>query len=96
MFSLALEKPLIRSLKMVALAGIIALTGACASSQQQDLPEVDKDGLELVKQHDLGAVYVKPGASLKPYDKIILLPFGEYMPLRHLLLRQLHLQHQVR
>ena len=37
-----------------------------------ELPKTTKDGLELVDQNKLGAVYVKPGASLKAYDAIYL------------------------
>lgn len=35
-----------------------------------ELPKTTKDGLQLVQQSELGAVYVKPGASLDAYDAI--------------------------
>lgn len=37
------------------------------------MPETTNDGLHLVNQTELGAVYVKPGASLEPYSKIMLI-----------------------
>jgi hypothetical protein len=44
------------------------LTGPLAAKDK--LPESTKDGLKLVHQHDLGAVYMKPGATLAAYDKV--------------------------
>ena len=38
------------------------LSGPLAAKDK--LPESTKDGLKLVHQHDLGAVYLKPGATL--------------------------------
>lgn len=43
-----------------------------AAKEKQDLPQSTKDGLQLVQQNKLGAVYVKPGATLQAYDKIML------------------------
>lgn len=57
-------------LSLTALFMTLALL-ACPLGAKE-LPKTTKDGLELVKQHELGAVYVKPGASLKAYDQIIL------------------------
>jgi Protein of unknown function (DUF3313) len=39
----------------------------------EDPPAVSSDGLHLVKHTEFAVVYVKPGASLKPYDKFALL-----------------------
>lgn len=47
------------------------LTGPLAAKDK--LPESTKDGLKLVHQHDLGAVYLKPGATLAAYDKVKIL-----------------------
>lgn len=44
------------------------LTGPLAAKDK--LPESTKDGLKLVHQHDLGAVYLKPGTTLADYDKV--------------------------
>ena len=61
---------MLQRLSLTALCMILALA-ACPLGAKE-LPKTTKDGLELVKQHELGAVYVKPGASLQAYDKIIL------------------------
>lgn len=53
-------------------APVLILALAALPLGAKELPKTTKDGLELVKQHELGAVYVKPGASLEAYDKIIL------------------------
>ncbi len=70
MFSHSLEKRLATTVNVLALAGIVALTGACASSQQQDLPEVDKDGLELVKNTRHSAAYVDPDADFSEFNRV--------------------------
>jgi len=50
----------------------LALFMPCAASAAEELPKATKDGLELVQQNELSAVYVKPGASLQAYDAIYL------------------------
>jgi len=40
---------------------------------KENLPETTKDGLVLKQQHKLGAVYIKPGATLASYDKVKIL-----------------------
>ncbi|MEM1155515.1 MAG: DUF3313 family protein, partial [Pseudomonadota bacterium] len=40
---------------------------------EDKLPEVTHDGLHLVKDSELKALYMKPGASLAEYDKVALL-----------------------
>lgn len=37
-----------------------------------DLPQVTSDGLHLKEQDKLGAVWVKPGASLEAYNRVLL------------------------
>lgn len=56
------------------LSGLLAfaLFMPFAASAAQELPKTTKDGLELVQQNELSAVYVKPGASLQAYDAIYL------------------------
>ncbi len=56
------------------LACCAALMGAllCATATA-DPPAVSPDGLHLVKHTQFAVVYVRPGASLKPYDKFALL-----------------------
>ena len=70
MISLSMEKRLAKTINAIALVGIVALTGACASSQQQDLPEVDKDGLELVKDTRHSAAYVDPDADFSEFNRV--------------------------
>jgi hypothetical protein len=65
-----MEKRLARTINAIALVGIVALTGACASSQQQDLPQVDKDGLELVKDTRHSAAYVDPDADFSEFNRV--------------------------
>lgn len=55
---------------LVALACLCLLAAPLAAKEK--LPETTKDGLHLVKQNKLGAVYLKPGATLDAYDKIML------------------------
>jgi hypothetical protein len=50
----------------------LLLTFAAPLAAKDKLPESTNDGLELVKNTDLGAVYLKPGASLEPYAKVML------------------------
>lgn len=52
--------------------GLLAM--AACSSRSSDLPEVSEDGLRLTDVRGIQAAYVKPGASLAPYDKVILAP----------------------
>lgn len=49
------------------------LVSPLAAEAKGQLPEVTTDGLHLVKQDNVVAVYVKPGASLDAYDKILLI-----------------------
>ena len=50
----------------------IALLAACAANKPS-LPPVSADGLHLVPDSKLAAVYMKPGADLSQYSKIALL-----------------------
>jgi len=57
-----------------ALAGIVAalLVGLPAYADDK-LPEVDSDGLHLVKKSQVRIAYVKPGATLSQYRRVMLL-----------------------
>ena len=50
----------------------IALLAACATNKP-DFPPVTADGLHLIPDTRLAAVYMKPGADLSQYSKIALL-----------------------
>lgn len=51
----------------------VILLAACAASQQAAFPPVSPEGLQLMPDTQLAAVYMKPGADLRQYDKIALL-----------------------
>lgn len=55
------------------IVGVLTLIFAAALQADTALPEVSHDGLHLMKDTKLRAVYMKPGADLKSYDKVALL-----------------------
>jgi len=56
---------------LIALTGL-TLIGSLANAKK-DLPEVDEDGLHLVKGTKVRIAYAKPGATLDKYSKVMLL-----------------------
>ena len=52
---------------------ITMLLAASAAAAKDDFPPVSHDGLQLMPDTKLRAVYMKPGADLSQYDKIALL-----------------------
>jgi hypothetical protein len=58
-------------LKRVVVCWVLVLLAACATSKPAFPPE--SDGLKLMPDSKLAAVYMKPGADLSQYDKIALL-----------------------
>ena len=54
---------------VTALLGLLYATTAFSA----DPPAVSPDGLHLVKNTEFAVVYVKPGATLKPYTKFAIL-----------------------
>jgi len=44
-----------------------------ALAKKQELPEVNEDGLHLVKGSKLAIVYAEPGADLGPYKRVMML-----------------------
>ena len=58
-------------LKLIVAA--LALISTATLAANTALPEVSHDGLHLMKDTKLRAVYMKPGANLKSYDKVALL-----------------------
>jgi hypothetical protein len=64
----------VQSIPRVVAAAFAVLGLMCASAaKSDDPPAVSPDGLHLVKNTQFALVYVKPGASLKPYSKFALL-----------------------
>ena len=55
------------------IAPLILLVAATASYAKDDFPAVSHDGLHLMPDTQLRAVYMKPGADLSQYEKIALL-----------------------
>jgi hypothetical protein len=52
---------------------IVVLLAACASTTKPGFPAQSPEGLQLVPDTKLAAVYMKPGADLSQYSKIALL-----------------------
>lgn len=48
-------------------------TASLAAKEKQEWPKSTKDGLELTKESRYGAVWVKPGATLDAYSKVMLI-----------------------
>ena len=61
---------MIRKTSIWTLLTLLACFLTSPLAAKDKLPESTKDGLKLVHQHDLGAVYLKPGATLADYDKV--------------------------
>ena len=59
-----------RRLGFIALAGALARMTACASSQKEELPAVDEDGLQLVKSTKHSAVYRDPKADFSEFNRV--------------------------
>ncbi len=62
----------LKALMTTAAAALLVVMAAAATAADA-LPEVSHDGLHLLKNTKVRAVYVKPGASLDGYDKVALL-----------------------
>jgi hypothetical protein len=50
--------------------GVCLLVSPVIAKEKAKLPETTKDGLQLQHHTKLGAVYLKPGASLADYNKV--------------------------
>ncbi len=57
---------------VAAITALLSLVFA-AAAMSDDPPAVSPDGLHLMKNTEFALVYVKPGASLKPYTKFAIL-----------------------
>lgn len=64
-------KRIMRNL-ITALVAISTMFLIVPLKANQDFPQVTEDGLHLERQSKHGALYVKPGATLQPYSKIML------------------------
>jgi len=52
---------------------ILSFTAMSPAFAKKDLPAIDDDGMELVKDTDLETVYVDPNANLSNYNRVMLL-----------------------
>jgi hypothetical protein len=60
-------------MKLATRFAVVLVMLACPLVSADDLPAVTEDGLHLVPNTQVRAVYAKPGADLREYDKIALL-----------------------
>jgi hypothetical protein len=67
------KTPMYMKLFRNSAAVVLSLMLATTLVAEDSLPEVSHDGLHLMKDTKLRAVYMKPGASLDEYDKVALL-----------------------
>jgi hypothetical protein len=61
-----------RFLMISCLVASLFLAGSLVAKEKKELPEVDKDGLHLVKDSKVAIAYAKPGAKLDVYSKVML------------------------
>jgi hypothetical protein len=55
------------------LIALIALVGACASTEKAEMPAVSDDGLTLVEGTEVGAAYVQPGADFTEFNRLAIM-----------------------
>lgn len=60
------------SARFALILSFAAIFCAPVIAKKEDLPEVSKDGLHLMKDTDVAVAYAKPGASLDAYDRVML------------------------
>jgi hypothetical protein len=65
--------PFLRLVLLVLVGALAAIVPFGAASAREKPPEVTHDGLHLKEHSKLRLVYTKPGSSLEPYDKIMIL-----------------------
>lgn len=63
---------ILRALICTITLSLISVSSAWAK-ETESLPEVSKDGLHLLKDTKARVVYAKPGATLEPYTKVMIL-----------------------
>ncbi len=62
-----------RIVGFLSLALLLLTTSVSFASRKEKLPEVSPEGLKLVKDTKLAAVYMKEGADFSGYDKVTIL-----------------------
>ena len=58
--------------RLASLLTVLMLACSVSAKEKQKLPEVDKDGLHLIKDSKVAVAYAKPGADLSQYSKVML------------------------
>lgn len=66
-------KKIVRAVWLTAVFTCAVLFCAPSIAKEGPLPEVDKDGLHLLRDTKVAVAYAKPGASLDPYTKVKIL-----------------------
>lgn len=64
---------LARAARLTVAFACVVLFCAPAVAKKEQLPEVSKDGLHLLKDTKVAVAYAKPGATLEPYSKLKIL-----------------------
>ena len=70
MYKLTMEADWRRAAQRTFVLLCAALFSVPALADKQQLPEVDEDGLHLLKDTKVAVAYARPGASLEPYTKV--------------------------
>ena len=65
-------KPVLLRVFICTIALSLMSVSAAWSKESKSLPEVSEDGLHLLKDTKARVVYAKPGATLEPYSKVML------------------------
>lgn len=65
-------KPVLLKIFICTIALSLMSVPAVWAKETKSLPEVSEDGLHLLKDTKARVVYAKPGASLEPYSKVML------------------------
>jgi hypothetical protein len=73
MYKLTMNTGWRRAARLAIVLLCAALFSVPALAKKQQLPEVDEDGLHLLKDTKVAVAYAKPGASLEPYTKVELM-----------------------
>lgn len=72
MFNPLAARKAVRYMGLTTILGSALLFSSSAIAKKEELPEVTKDGLHLVKDTKVAVAYARPGASLAGYTEIML------------------------
>ena len=63
----------IRELIAAVASGLMVMTLVAPAAAKDNLPQIDDDGLHLLKNTNVRAAYAKPGATFDAYSKVLIL-----------------------